>query len=124
MTQTIGDRPSPPPPPAARAAAPAKNAPAGGANLPSLAQFALNQTLNRLAAAAPPEEGAAAPAPRALSIFRDSDSGQLVTLFRDSASGETEQIPEERVLAFYARLAQEMTERLAGPPQDSVDVNA
>jgi hypothetical protein len=121
MTQGIGDRPLASPPlktpvkPEAR-----ENQAQTGPQMPSLAQFALNQSLHR--AATPQEAGQSY---RSLSIFKDSDSGRFVTLFRDGESGQvTEQIPEERVLEFYARLEREMTQRFAGKPGDSLDVKA
>jgi len=119
MTQGIGDRPISGTP----LTTPAKpvhreNNRLSGDHMPSLAQFALNQSLHR---STPPKDDGQAY--RSLSIFKDTDSGQIVTLFRDSASGQvTEQIPEERVLEFYARLGREIDRRSAGKP--GVDVKA
>jgi len=95
---------------------------------PSLAQFAVNQTLHR--ASSPPsaakesnKEGAltkiqpdSATLPssnpsnplRALSIYRDDATGKFVSIVRDVASGDVvEQIPEEKMMQFFARLQEE-----------------
>jgi len=121
MIQGIGDRPV--------AGSPLKspatpehrknNNPSGG-QMPSLAQFALNQSLHRTA---PPQDGGQAH--RSLSIFKDTDSGRFVTLFRDGTSGQiTEQIPDERVLEFYVRLEREIDRLALGKPGDGFDVKA
>jgi len=120
MTQGIGDRPiaslplKTPVKPESRG----QNR-ASGADMPSLAQFALNQTLHRAADA----DGQAAQ--RSLSIFKDTDSGRFVALFRDGTSGQiTEQIPDERLLEFYTRLERELDQRLALKAGGGLDVKA
>lgn len=118
MTQGIGDRPASGPPLKSPARPDRReNQSPAGPQVPSLAQFALNQTLHR---SPPPEAGQGY---RSLSIFKDTDSGRFVTLFRDGESGQvTEQIPDERALEFYARIEREIDRRMSG--HSGVDVKA
>jgi hypothetical protein len=90
-------------------------------SLPSLAQFALNQSLHR---SAPPAGDAATPENyQSLSLFKDADSGRFVALFRDGQSGEViEQIPEDKVLEFYARLERELQRQQLTHPSGTVDL--
>lgn len=118
MTQGIGS-----PPPRAPALSPLKKDTAAqgigqlGRETPSLAQFSLNQTLQKLGRATEPASEKTGQevdlSLRSLTIFRDADSGKLVTLYRDEANGRvTEQLPDERVLEFYSRLGREIAEKL------------
>lgn len=90
---------------------------------PSLAQFAINQMVNKSKQQSPEltvrkeqqailETGTkseVAITPRSLSIFKDSDSGKFVSIFRDLSTGKViEQIPDDKLLAFYSRLEKEL----------------
>lgn len=110
------------PPPSVTARAPVVE------NIPSAAQFAVNQ---QLAAKQPaPKDNAekrdvktSEVSLKSVAIFKDPGSGLFVTIFRDQDTGEVrEQIPDEKALEFYARLASELHN--AEKPRDAVNVQA
>ena len=97
-------------------------------NIPSAAQFAVNQ---QLAAKQPAPKDSAEKRDvktsdvslKSVAIFKDPGSGLFVTIFRDQDTGEVrEQIPDEKALEFYSRLASELQH--AGKQHDAVNVEA
>jgi uncharacterized FlaG/YvyC family protein len=91
------------------------------ATAPSIAQFAINQLSNRQSKIHG-GEGINNPAVgKSLSIFKDTESGRYVTMYRN-ADGKVEQIPDERALEFYARIAGELDHLLEDPKKPAVDI--
>jgi uncharacterized FlaG/YvyC family protein len=68
----------------------------------NVAQFAINQTLNKEA-----KQSVQGDISR-LSLFKDINSGQYVSIVRNENGEVIEQIPDERILEFYARLEQQL----------------
>ncbi len=68
----------------------------------NVAQFAINQTLNK--SATPSMQGDIS----RLSVYKDLNSGQYVSILRNENGEVIEQIPDERILEFYARLEQQL----------------
>jgi hypothetical protein len=80
-------------------------------NTPSLAQYAINQMVNKAqkAEALPNGKGYdGINGLKSLSIFKDTDSGQYVTIIRNQTTGEVEQFPDEKALSFYRRMQSEL----------------
>ncbi|MCA3269060.1 MAG: hypothetical protein INF44_01790 [Thalassospira sp.] len=121
-TGIIPPKITPPTPPPAVVAAPISD------NIPSAAQFAVNQ---QLAAKQPAPKDSAEKRDvktsdvslKSVAIFKDPGSGLFVTIFRDQDTGVVrEQIPDEKALEFYSRLASELQH--AGKQHDAVNVEA
>jgi len=114
MKQGIGaPPPSVPPPlkPQGKSEQVQRSGPADKA--PSLAQFAINQMVHRT------PEGVSTANLQSLSIFKDMDSGQYVTIVREQGEIK-EQIPDDKLLEFYTRLEKELNqESIHRPVGDS-----
>jgi hypothetical protein len=73
---------------------------------PSLAQFAINQMVNKNKDAPLPEikvsEGIVNNAPKPVGVFKDPDTGMFVTMLRNPTNGKIDQFPTEKALNLYA----------------------
>ena len=73
---------------------------------PSLAQFAINQMVNKNKDTPLPEvkvfEGIVNNAPKPVGVFKDPDTGMFVTMLRNPTNGKIDQFPTEKALNLYA----------------------
>jgi hypothetical protein len=80
---------------------------------PSLAQFAINQTVNKGKVPSPLPDvkdwgGIVDNSPKPVGVFKDPDTGVFVTMLRDPSSGKVDQYPTEKALELYAWLDKQM----------------
>ena len=80
---------------------------------PSIAHFAINQSVNREKPLYPlPDikgsEAIIDNSPKPVGVFKDPDTGVFVTMLRNPNSGKVDQYPTEKALELYAWLDKQM----------------